>query len=610
MSFLGIIIDFLLNPWFLLSALFWGIIAISVYLLRNRKESVYVFFPIIALLKTKKLNRIIKKVALKIPKFWRVFWTIGIFISFTFTVFAFFFFFINLINLIFQPRIENAVTPLIPGVTIGLPLFAYLILPLLFIMTTHEFAHGVAANTDGVEVKSTGILGAGLFYIIGMGAFVEVDEREMNSPKYHRNTRLRIASAGTFVNALTAGFAFLLLINFSLMISPLYGAQVLQVDTVLTDEEGGYNEGNLKSGDVIRALKKKGSNDNFIYFNGDKGLSLNALLDNDTNKIDCSVGDELTLKVYNPNSDSYSEKDIILGPRYKIGIAYEYVSNTELKITRVYSKEEDGNNYNTDLEADTIITKINGTYIDVENGDTLEKLLTNFNLTQIKLVSSSGKSFYLDADVDGVLIGILTTLYWMPKNDVAKFLTGNLPDFFLREILWLWIIAFSITIFNMLPLPIFDGFRVVKELVNWGVGENYSQKRRKKERFKFEKDKKSYGLSEYRVEGVDEVKLYLKQKNEFGNDYIEQSEILLAENNYKLEDKIGDGYKSTLTLNLSKNANIEENSIIEVSYEYLYDEKKKTKRTILYAITLFTLFIVAANFILSFIQLGVVTFWL
>ena len=114
-----------------------------------------------------------------------------------------------------NPKIENAVTPLIPGVTVSLPLFMYLILPILFVMTTHEFAHGIASSTDGVEVKSTGVLGVGLFYLIGMGAFVEVNERELNSTKFHRNTRLRIAAAGTFVNAITAGIAFLLILNFS-----------------------------------------------------------------------------------------------------------------------------------------------------------------------------------------------------------------------------------------------------------------------------------------------------------------------------------------------------------------------------------------------------------
>jgi len=606
MDFIDFILDFILNPWFLLSLTFWLIILILIYVLRKRKEAITVFFPFIALLKTKKLNNFIVKISRKAPKLWRIFWTIGIFVSFAFTIIAIFFFFVNLVSLILNPRIENAVTPLVPGVTVGLPLFAYLIIPLLFVMTTHEFAHGIAAEVDGVNVKSTGVLGAGLFYLIGLGAFVEVDERELNSSKFNKNTRLRIASAGTYVNAITAGIAFLFLINFSFLISPFYGEQVIQVDTVLTEEEGGFAYGDLSEGDVIVALKKKGKRD-FVYIDGNEyKSSLSHYLNNDSRKIKISPGDELTLKIYRPRIDKYVEKDIKVGPRYKLGILYEYISNDKLQITYIFSKEEDGNNYNRHLERNLIITKINGTYINQNKGKTLEKILTKFNLTKLKLTSESGKNYYLDLDLDGVFIGIYSKLYWMPKNNIAKLLGGDAPEFLLREILWLWIIAFSITLFNMLPLPIFDGFRVVKELVNWGIGEDYKTKRKKKEKLMFKRKENNYGLSEYRVENVETVKIIMGSKSP----YTERSEIIVNKNNYELIDKIGDGYKSTISFNLPENTSLKDNSLIEVTYEYWYDEKKKIKKTILYIISLIILIIIAGNFILSYIKLGSVTFWI
>ena len=606
MDFIDFILDFILNPWFLLSLTFWLIILILIYVLRKRKEAITVFFPFIALLKTKKLNNFIVKISRKAPKLWRIFWTIGIFVSFAFTIIAIFFFFVNLVSLIQNPRIENAVTPLVPGVTIGLPLFAYLIIPLLFVMTTHEFAHGIAAEVDGVNVKSTGVLGAGMFYLIGLGAFVEVDERELNSSKFNKNTRLRIASAGTYVNAITAGIAFLFLINFSFLISPFYGEQVIQVDTVLTEEEGGFAYGDLSEGDVIVALKLKGKRD-FVYIDGNGyKSSLSHYLNNDSRKIKISPGDELTLKIYRPRIDKYVEKDIKVGPRYKLGILYEYLSNDKLQITYIFSKEEDGNNYNRHLERNLIITKINGTYINQNKGKTLEKILTKFNLTKLKLTSESGKNYYLDLDLDGVFIGIYSKLYWMPKNDIAKLLGGDTPDFLFREIIWLWIIAFSVTLFNMLPLPIFDGFRVVKELVNWGIGEDYKTKRKKKEKLMFKRKENNYGLSEYRVENVETVTIIMGNKSP----YTERSEIIVNKNNYELIDKIGDGYKSTISFNLPENTNLKDNSLIEVTYEYWYDEKKKIKKTILYIISLIILIIIAGNFILSYIKLGSVTFWI
>ncbi|TFG28476.1 MAG: hypothetical protein EU532_05115 [Promethearchaeota archaeon] len=608
MNISDLILDFVLNPWFLLSALFWGIVGILSYLLRKKREALIVFFPFLALFKTKKLNNFIKKVSKRAPRFWRIFWTIGIFISFSFTIFAFFFFFINLINLIINPRIENAVTPLIPGVTVSLPLFMYLIIPILFVMTTHEFAHGIAASRDGVEVKSTGVLGVGLFYLIGMGAFVEVNERELSSSKFHRNTRLRIAAAGTFVNAITAAIAFLLLLNFSFLISPYYGAQVYQVDTVLTEEQGGFNEDNLDVGDVIRAVKKKGSDDDFLYL--DRYRTLNTVLENHTHKIKVSPGDELTLKIYRPRIGKSEEKDIILGPYYNIGFLYEYASNTELRITYIFSKDEGGNNYKEDLEEDLIITKINGTYINVQKGKTLEKYLTNFNLTTMKLTDKSGKNYYLETELDGVRIGILTKLYWMPKSDWSRLLGGDFPEFLLRELIWLWIIAFSVTLFNMLPLPIFDGDRIVKELINWGIGEKYVKTKKKRDNILYKPGEKDYNLSEYRVEKINSIKIVIPEKLKKGMKIESQTEILLSENKYSLIDKIGDGYKSTVSFDFPENTKLQENSTIEVLYEYWHDEKRRLKKRILNVVRIVALFIVAANFILSYILLGAVTFWI
>ena len=103
MSFLDIILDFILNPFFILSLIFWVIVGLAVYLLRNRKGSYTFFFPLLAMFKTKRLNNFIRKIAAKHPRFWRVFWNIGIFVSFGFTIYGLYFFFSNFINLIFNP---------------------------------------------------------------------------------------------------------------------------------------------------------------------------------------------------------------------------------------------------------------------------------------------------------------------------------------------------------------------------------------------------------------------------------------------------------------------------------------------------------------------------
>ncbi|MHA1390824.1 MAG: site-2 protease family protein, partial [Promethearchaeota archaeon] len=363
MTLLDLIVDFLLNPWFIISLIFWVIVVFFVFLLRNKKEAYTLFFPLLAMFKTKKLNNLIQRISKKSPRFWRVFWNIGIFVSFGFTIYGFYFFFTNIVNLLFQPSIENAIVPLIPGVNIDIPIFMYLLLPLLFIMTTHEFAHGISASIDGVEIKSTGVLGAGLFFLVGFGAFVEVDERTLRSSKFKRNTRFRIAAAGTYVNALTAGVAFLLILSFPTLVSPFY-VQTTQVYSVLTPQDGGFNYGNLESGDVIVAIKRQSDPDNqFLNLDLNQDISLTSILSNST-RIKFTIGENLTFNIYNPSSDSYSEKNVTVGPRYDIGIRYEYIPNgTGLIITY---------NYSSSTETNILITKINGTAINTSNGNTLK----------------------------------------------------------------------------------------------------------------------------------------------------------------------------------------------------------------------------------------------
>jgi len=598
----NIFIDFITNPWVLVSLIFWGIILALVFLLRKKKDAIYVFFPLIAMMKTKKLNNLINKLGKKAPRFWKGFWTIGIFISFGMMIFALFFFFINIFNLIFFPQPENIVAPLIPGVTVDLPMFAYLILPILFIMTTHEFAHGIAASAEDVDVKSTGVLGAGFFFLIGFGAFVEVDERELYSSKYKRNTRLRISAAGTYINGLTFVVTSLILVIFPLLISPFYGKEVTEIVNVYTEEEGGFNYGNIENGDVIEALKITGSTD-YVFLDGDQNITLYNLLYNNTNEIICSVGDNLTLKIYLPSSHESTEKGVTLGPRYLHGIAYKLISNTQLEITKIYSEAEGGNNYDKGLLEGMIITAVNGTPINYDTGNTFEKILTNYNLSAIELTTTSG-TFVLNVETIGVLIGFTSnSFYRIPLNFIGQILSGNFPLFLFRELFWLFLLSLSIAIFNMLPLPIFDGDRMLKELVEWRIGEEYKEKKKKTEKFLYDEDEKFYGLSEFRVEKIDSIKIMLRDK--IGRGYVEKSEILLGEENYDLIDKIGDGYTSTVSFKFSKQSDQLKNSIIKINYEYWYDSKRPQKKKILNIVRYTTLVLLLGNIILSFLRFGV-----
>ena len=239
------------------------------------------------------------------------------------------------------------------------------------------------------------------------------------------------------------------------------------------------------------------------------------------------------------------------------------------------------------------------------SGNTLERALTRFNLVSLNL-STDAETFILDVAIEGVVIGIYSNSYFFPLNDLAKLFTSNWPDFLLREIFWLFVIAFSITLFNMLPLPIFDGDRIVKELVNWGIGEDFKALKKKIDKSIYKKGEEEITLSEYRVEEVDYVKFVLRDQLKVGD----RSDILLAKEKYQLIDKIGDGFKDSISLNLPEKTRLEDGSMIEVSYNYWYDEKRKIKKKILNTIRFITLFILLGNFILSFIKFGGLFFWI
>ncbi|MCP4764606.1 MAG: hypothetical protein GY870_22720, partial [archaeon] len=600
---IGNIFDFINQPLFLMSVGFWIFCFVLIKILGKNKDNVVLAFPFLAMFRTRKVNEWFHKVAKKSPKLWRLIWNVGIIVSFCFTIFGLWFFFSNLGALILNPRRENAISPLIPGVTVSFLEFSYLILPILFCMTVHEFSHAIASEIDDIKVKSTGVLGAGVFFIIAYGAFVELDEFAVYSRKVSPWTRLRIAGAGTFSNAIQAGIGLLILVNFAFIISPMYGPNVFRVESVLTAPNGGYNEGNLFAGDVVLRISDENGYADLNYQNG---TTLTSVLQNETD-VKCTPGDLLNFMVIDENGTEQI-RNITLGYHFFVGFQYEFLSNSEeiMQITDVYDRFQGGNNYNKGLEVGMNFTAIDGnsfnktdninldTYLKTLTGETEVNLtLTNgsnitinidyypdtrylgvyefrsfytgafftketdtevnvdrvlSNLTEngindgnlnkndtithvngIKLDLSGEKSFedFLINDVgllitestpviltvidifgtiinrtiyfepipkSYVYIGVMTSSYWVPNNPISSLLGSDFAIWLQTEIMFFYMIAFSFTLFNMLPLPIVDGGRIVKELVNWIVGSEYKRGQEKKLKILFDPKESDYHL--------------------------------------------------------------------------------------------------------------------
>jgi Zn-dependent protease len=557
-----------LADFFIFSGLFWIISYILVKTLDKNREHILLFFPFYVIFRTKRLNEWLRKLGQKYRKFWRIWFTIGVFVSIGFMIYGLYFFIHNVIELWIAPKPENAIQPMIPGVTVNFNIFSYLILPLLFIITFHEFSHAMASEADGLKVKSTGLIGAGLFYIILPGAFVEPDEFQLRSPKLKSWTKLRIFGAGTFTNAIQAGIALLLVLNFPAIISPFYGPNIFQVDYIVPNSEGGYNEGNILIGDKVLEI-------NGTKIDQSAGISLTAILNNETS-IQCSVGNILNLSVLDSQNQPQN-RILTLGKHLFVGFNYKYNSESELEITNVYSKYQGGNNYKN-LSVGMKFKAIDGFEFNTTEGNTLGYYLRNFadegqvNFTKNDDTNISiyidywplvlgafefrsfftGAFFYNDSEnkvyvervlsdltetginsknlfkgdqithVNGnpvvispetsfetyllsiigpitetteilftvipkgssstttrtvlfqpinksyVFIGIQTSDYWLPKNGFASFLGSNFVSWLQTQLVYFYMVGFSITLFNMLPMifPPLDGYLLIKELVN------------------------------------------------------------------------------------------------------------------------------------------------
>lgn len=175
------------------------------------------------LYRTTRLNNLIVRIAKRGKVIWKLIWDIGIISGLGILLIGLAIFTIN-IPVFFLPSSGEtsnaiAVTPVIPGITISFQTLPYFLVAIMIGAVAHEFAHGISARVEDVELKSTGIF----FFLVFLGAFVEPDESSIASKP--RRSIMRIMAAGGLANMIVAGISILILIlpfGFPLLITPLY----------------------------------------------------------------------------------------------------------------------------------------------------------------------------------------------------------------------------------------------------------------------------------------------------------------------------------------------------------------------------------------------------
>jgi membrane-associated protease RseP (regulator of RpoE activity) len=135
------------------------------------------------------------------------------------------------------------VQAVIPGVTIP---FWYGVIGLITVLVVHEFAHGILARSEGISLKSLGVVSLS---IIPIGAFVEPDEEEMKSKS--RGAKLRVFAVGSFSNILLALLAFG---GLTLLANNIFDYSQVQISEV---SEGSPAAEYLEKGMLIEGINGK-----------------------------------------------------------------------------------------------------------------------------------------------------------------------------------------------------------------------------------------------------------------------------------------------------------------------------------------------------------------
>jgi membrane-associated protease RseP (regulator of RpoE activity) len=512
-------VNFLTNPFFLIAVTFWAVIALLVIILGRLKKAkaLSVFFPFLAMIKTTRLNNFLRKIARKSPRTWKVIFSIGIFVSFAFTVYGFTYFISNLYVLLTNfdnPPPEAQITPLVPGLTINFETFSYLIIPILFVLTVHEFAHAIAANADDIPVKATGLLGMGVFFIIGFGAFVEIDEKAYKRGKFTGWAKTRMAAAGSFSNAVLAVIALVLVINFTSVISLSWGTPTaLSLRTVYATDQGGYNQGNLFPGDVLFEINGTALND--YTFNGSR------------------------------------------------------VENVQQALSYYL-------------------------HFNVTQNDTLDCLIKRNNVDiHVTVQTGPPPSGY---NQTLAFIGLQSELWWPSRDWLGALLGGTFPNTLQLELFWLWTISISVTIFNMMPIPIFDGDKCVNEVINYFIKPR-KVKQQVKDQFNLSKTSKTCELNNIDVEAVQKVSVLPGRKA-----MDEPSLELVEHKDYQVTDSDGDGKIDHVTFEISDKQL--DGKVVEIEYTADVDANDFKKRIIMNVIRVIALILILGNFIVSGMTLG------
>jgi membrane-associated protease RseP (regulator of RpoE activity) len=205
----------------------------------------------------------------------------------------------------------------LPGINPIIPI-GYGILALVVGVVLHELAHGVVARSQGIGVKTLGIL----WLVVPVGAFVEQDDVDMMAAP--RRKRDRVAAAGVLANfALTLLF-FLAL---SLLIASSVTPNANGVGIAVVESGTPAANATLAPGDIILSINGTATTTNDLF---------------ESSLVDTHPGENVTVVYYASSTGRTVAVTVTLAPsptvagRGFLGVGVSFLTPTDLRNALVW----------------------------------------------------------------------------------------------------------------------------------------------------------------------------------------------------------------------------------------------------------------------------------
>jgi len=317
----------------------------------------------------------------------------------------------EVIALYFSPQSHNIISNvrtisplanfLLPGLNPYLPISVWL--AVIVAVVIHEASHGIVARSLGLKIKSSGVL---LFLLLPIGAFVEVDDKQMKEVKARDS--LRVLGAGSGINFIVGIACILLLIlACATMVPAVRGAAIVAVVQPSSTVQSPAYAAGIQPGDFVTAINNSPVTDLGILHNGT-----------------FSVGEKVNVTIWR-NGQTRTIDNLILS-NYTVVQVNETTGQSVTTVQPFLGVDEVS--YST-------LQSVSGNYANAWKSSPLIYLVS---------IPTFGAAQYVVPFSD-----ILSPFYTSPLGSLTPFVT--------QALFWLFFVNFNLAIFNALPFYPMDG---------------------------------------------------------------------------------------------------------------------------------------------------------